>query len=138
VHIFPSGFKISIFRIKLTVCGVSLVDTLPRERALSLSFISLPQAGLQVFYHAGALSRETALPRRVLYSAGALSRDIAISRSHQLALQLSALKSPARFHCSSRLSGTRNIIIKPKQHITTRLSKWLKNNLKCWQGYRGT
>ena len=116
---FPSGFKISVFRIKLTVSGVSLVDTLPRERALSLSFISLPQAGLQVFYQAGALSRETALPRRVLHSAGALSRDIAISRSHQLALRLSALKSHARFffpslHRSSRLYGTKNIVIKPK------------------------
>lgn len=85
---FPSGFKISEFRIKLTVSGVSLIDTLPREQALSLSFISLPQAGMQVFYHAGVLSREIALQRRVLHSAGALSRDIAISRSHQLALRL--------------------------------------------------
>lgn len=84
---FPSGFKISEFRIKLTVSGVSLIDTLPRERALSLS-ISLPQAGMQVFYHAGVLSRKIALQRRVLDSAGTLSRDIAISRSRQLALRL--------------------------------------------------
>lgn len=97
----------------------ALMDTLPRELALSLS-ISLPQAGVQVFYHAGALSREIALPRRVLHSAGVLSRDTVVSRSRQLALRLSSSRSPARFFPPSvlrslGLGGTKkNIIIKPK------------------------
>lgn len=83
---FPSGFKISEFRIKLTVSGVSLIDTLPRDE---LSPLSISPSGTACkFSTMLACFLANKLQRRVLDSAGTLSRDIAISRSRQLALRL--------------------------------------------------
>lgn len=118
---FPSGFKISEFRIKLTVSGVSLIDTLPLTTLsplhLSLGLACKFSTMLACFL---ANSATTQGSRQCRYT----FCDIAISRSRQLALRLwfsSLLRAFPLGFVPQSLCGTKNSAVQTKitHHYTS-------------------